>query len=133
MDFAPTEEELKDIEERLDNIKNYNDLKDKNSRYREMIMLPFIIGIVLGGFDVWVIIKYLLAHTLILGLGIPIGLGAISIVLLGITGYEIKHIISNNKEIKELKQKGVKKDKSVLLEKKKDLENEKKLYQDRNR
>lgn len=130
-EFEPKNEELKDITERLNNITTYNDLKDSNFQCGFLGFICFIIGGGVGGLDIWAIVKCLLENTLILSSGFLIGLGAVGVVFLGFTGLEIKFIKVNNKEIKELEQKGVKKDKKEenLL---KDRKIELKLEESRN-
>lgn len=133
-EVEPIKEELDNIKERLENITNYDDLNKDNSIKGVLTFVALIFGIGFGGLDIISLNAFLSANVLKNGIGLLITLGTISVCFFGIVRYEIKNIISNNIEIKELKQKGVKKDKkdeSVLLEKIKELESEKEVYQDR--
>lgn len=110
-EFEPKNEELKDITERLNNITNYSNLKYSNSQRGLLAFICFIIGGGLEGFFICAIVKCLLANTLIFNSVFFSVLGAVGVISLGLTGLEIKFIKLNNKKIKELEQKGVKKDK----------------------
>lgn len=129
-EFKPKNEELKDITERLNNIDKYDNLKFSNSQWIAIGLLSIIVGGTLGGFEILAIIKCILRSTLLFGPGLLIGLGGASVFFLALIGIEIKFIKEHNNKIKDLKQKGVKKDikeQSVLLEKKEELEKEKRL------
>lgn len=104
-EIEPIKEELDNIKERLENITKYNDLEDANSRNGIISFMCFLIGSGFGGFDIISLNAFLSANVLKNGIGFLITLGTISATLLGVMGLGIKYIASNNKEIKELKQK----------------------------
>lgn len=78
--FEPKKEELNNINERLNNITEYANLKDSNFQCRFLGFICFIIGGGVGGLDIWAIVKCLLANTLIFSSGLLIGLGAVGVI-----------------------------------------------------
>ena len=133
-EVEPIKEELDNIKERLENITKYNNLQNNNSINGIISFICFLFGSGLGGFDIISLNNFLSANVLKNGIGFLITLGTISVALLGVMGLGIKYIASNNKEIKELKWKGVKKDKkeeSILLEKKEELTKENNICQEK--
>lgn len=134
-EFKPKNEELKNIKAKLENISKYDDLKKENSKYVPMGFAGLIFGSLCSMCAIETIVYFLKTLTFDITLGLIGTLaGTIGIILLYCGKTLLNDLKPNNKEIKELKQKGIKKDKkekAILLAKEKEIEEEKKINQDK--
>lgn len=118
------EKELKEIQEKLEDIKSYDELLEIQFLNFLITSIATFLGISLGCSGIFILIKVATFSEVIFG-GV---LSAVSIFCLFYTKLGIQYIMNNINKIRSLKQKGVKKFKKqadILQDKKLALEKEK--------